>query len=160
MEHDATFRIGPASAGELGALSRLAFRSKAHWGYPREWLEEWRPELTLTPATLGEQRVFVGRRDGEAEGFYGLLVDGEVASLEHLWVDPEFLGRGVGAALFRHARAEARRHGCRVLQIDSDPHAEGFYLHLGAVRHSTVPAPVAGVDRELPRLRVELVREG
>lgn len=96
----------------MEALSRLAFRSKAHWGYPREWLEAWRPELTLTPATLREQRVFV-----------------------------------------------ARRHGFRVLQIDSDPHAEGFYLRMGAVRHSTVPAPVAGVERELPRLRVELVRE-
>lgn len=140
----------------MEALSRLAFRSKAHWGYPREWLEAWRPELTLTPATLQEQRVFVARPDGEAAGFYGLLIDGELASLEHLWVDPAFLGRGVGAALFRHARAEARREGCRVLQVDSDPHAEGFYLRMGAVRHSLVPAPVAGVDRELPRLWLDL----
>lgn len=148
--------IGPAVEDEIEALSRLAVRSKAHWGYPPEWLEEWARELTITPATLREQRVFVARRDGVALGFYGLAVAGELASLEHLWVDPPFLGRGVGAALFRHAREEARREGCTVLQVDSDPHAEGFYLRLGAVRHSKVPAPVAGVARELPRLRLDL----
>lgn len=93
-------------------------------------------------------------------GFYVLDVTGETASLEHLWVDPPAMGRGVGRALFRHAAERAAGLGCRVLQIDSDPNAEPFYLAMGAVRVGTVPAPVAGQRRELPRLHLHLAGSG
>jgi hypothetical protein len=44
-----TIAIRRAQVDEAGLLSDLAFRSKAHWGYPPDWLELWRPELTVTP---------------------------------------------------------------------------------------------------------------
>ena len=152
-------QITPAIADEVEALSQLAFRSKARWNYPAEWLDEWRPQLAITPGLLREQLVFVARGDrNDAIGFYGLLVEGRRASLEHLWVDPQYLGQGVGSALFEHATIEATARGCEVLEIDSDPHAEAFYLRLGAVRRSMISAPVRGVDRKLPRLHFNLSR--
>lgn len=151
-------RITPAVADEVEALSQLALRSKAHWNYPAEWLDEWRPQLVITPGLLREQSVFVARsaRD-DAIGFYGLLVEGRWASLEHLWVDPQYLDQGVGSALFEHATIEAKGRGCEVLEIDSDPNAEAFYRRMGAVRRSAISAPVAGVDRMLPRLHFNLL---
>lgn len=39
------------------------------------------------------------------------------------------------------------------LTIDSDPHAEAFYLHFGAVRVGATPSTVRP-DRLLPRLEL------
>lgn len=159
----------PAAPGDGPALTELAIRSKAHWGYPAEWLAEWRPLLTITEELIASAPVFGARlgapRAGEAGsagqlGFYVLDVTGETASLEHLWVDPPAMGRGVGRALFRHAAKRAACLGCRVLQVDSDPNAEPFYVAMGAVRVGTVPAPVVGQRRELPRLYLHLAGAG
>jgi len=147
--------IRAASAADLEVLSSIARRSKAHWGYPGEWLAEWRPQLTVTAADLAEQEIFVACADEEPVGFYGLLL-GEVASLEHLWVDPVAMGRGVGRELLRHGVRAARERGYASLQIDSDPHAEAFYRRLGAVRAGWVLAPVAGTARRLPRLVLDV----
>lgn len=149
--------IRSATTGDLTALSSIAARAKAHWGYPEEWLAEWRPQLTVTAADLAEQEIFVACGEENPVGFYGLLF-GEVASLEHLWVDPGAMGRGVGRALLEHAVRRVRRRGHASLQIDSDPHAEAFYLHMGATRVGWVPAPVAGTARRLPRLALDVRR--
>ena len=39
-------RATPEQADEL---TRIALASKAHWGYPRRWLEIWTPQLTFSP---------------------------------------------------------------------------------------------------------------
>jgi len=46
--------------------------------------------------------------------------------------------------------------GAQAVDIDSDPNAEEFYLRQGAKRTGRTPAPVAGQERFLPRLSVEL----
>lgn len=146
--------IVPASAGDAPALTELATRSKAHWPYPEEWLAEWRPQLRITEELVASAAVFVARRGSTSLGFYALAITGRTASLEHLWVDPSAMRQGIGRALFEHARDRAGQLGCEILRIDSDPHAEPFYLAMGAARVGTVPAPVAGHRRELPRLQI------
>ncbi len=42
------------------------------------------------------------------------------------------------------------------LLIESDPHAEGFYLRLGARRVGSLRADVGAVRRTLPVLRLDL----
>ncbi len=74
--------------------------------------------------------------------------------LDHLWVDPQHIGTGVGKLLFDHAAHTARLLGGSVLIIVSDPHAEGFYLRMGARRVDEVPSKPEG--RTLPLLAVEL----
>ena len=66
------------------------------------------------------------------------------------------MGRGLGRELFHHAVETAGGVGARRLEIDSDPHAEEFYLRMGARRIGQVPADVEGVRRVLPRLEVRL----
>lgn len=51
--------IRNAHPGDADALSDLAFRAKSHWGYPVEWMELWRPDLTLTAEYLGAHPGFV-----------------------------------------------------------------------------------------------------
>jgi GNAT superfamily N-acetyltransferase len=98
--------------------------------------------------------VFCAEEGSAIVGFHGLSRDGDVIELEHMWVDPGAMGRGHGAALFRHALEVARAHGASALRIASDPNAEGFYLHMGAERVGAVPSAPEG--RSLPLLVLPL----
>jgi GNAT superfamily N-acetyltransferase len=141
-----TISIRRARADEAGLLSDLAFRSKAHWGYPPDWLELWRPELTVDPRALEAAPTFVAVDASAILGFYLLQPTNraEACALDCLFVEPAAIGRGVGQALFAHACNTARGLGYRAMVWGSDPHADGFYLRMGARKFgerlsSTIP---------------------
>ncbi len=146
-------RAGPTDAAELTAI---AFRAKAHWGYPESWLRRWEKALTVSPDHVRDHPTFAAVRDSRMVGFFSLLIRGREASLEHLWVLPPEIGRGVGSALFAAAEDIARSGGATCLKIESDPNTEAFYVRMGAVRHASVPAAMDGNERCLPLLEKRL----
>ena len=148
--------IRRADPSEAEALSAIARASKMHWGYPPEWLEQWRDALTLRPDFIRDHPVFVGALDGRAAGFYALTLEGTVVVLEHLWVQPDHIGQGLGRALLDHARATAVALGAAEMRIDSDPHAEAIYAAMGARRQGEVDARMGNVQRVLPRMVLPL----
>jgi GNAT superfamily N-acetyltransferase len=77
-----------------------------------------------------------------------------VFELEHMWVTPQHIGTGVGKLLFDHAVLTARLLGGFELTVVSDPHAEGFYLRMGARRVGEAPSKPEG--RTLPFLALDL----
>lgn len=129
-----------ACAEEAGTLSALAFRSKAHWGYDRDFLEACRGELTLGPEFIDTAQVHLLEADGSVIGFYSLVNWKSEIELRHFFVDPLFIGQGGGCLLWEEAVARARALGGTRLLIESDPHAEGFYLKLGAERIGELPS--------------------
>jgi GNAT superfamily N-acetyltransferase len=129
--------------------------AKASWGYSPAWLDGWRDQILLTPAQLQTWVVTVALAGPEILGFSALIPGQDVATLEHLWVTPPAMGRGVGRALLRHARVTAARLGAQALLIESDPNAEAFYLRSGAERIGTRAAPLPdNPARVLPQLRL------
>ncbi len=138
------------------ALTSIAFDAKRHWDYPERWIELWTPLLTITPEFIQMHDTFMVELDGAAVGFYALSFSAERASLEHLWVLPRAMGRGVGAGLFCHALERCRAAGARVLEIESDPHAQGFYERLGAHKVGEARADVDGLPRSLPVLEIKI----
>jgi hypothetical protein len=68
------------------------------------------------------------------------------------------MGQGIGRWMLSDAvrRVRALRPG--PLRIASDPHAEGFYLKMGARRVGALPADVEGTKRELPLLELDTER--
>ncbi len=134
--------IRPAIAAEVELLSTVARTSKAHWGYAKETLESWRDDLTLTAGDLDHMVVHVATIDGAIAGFYAIVPPaGENWSLEHFWVLPQYMHRGVGRALLAHALTTA---GDCSVAVDADPNAENFYLRCGARRVGEILAPIAG----------------
>ena len=149
-------RIVRAQPADAPILSAIAWAAKAHWGYPISWLEQWRDQLTITSTFIAKNEIFAAVVNGQITGFCGLLAIGEVMRLEHLWVLPEAIGRGIGKTLFQHAAARARALGSACLTIEADPNAEGFYLRMGALRNGTLTIEIEGQPRELPLLTYNL----
>lgn len=146
-----TIRILRATLDQAVRLTQIAHSAKSYWGYPSRWIELWRNQLTITSAYVQAHEVYVAvDEDGVVLGFYALAGAGEKRSLEHLWVQPSSFGAGVGRRLFEHATVRARKLGVNTLEIESDPHAEGFYQHMGAETIGEVTYELEGQPRILP----------
>lgn len=148
-------RIRSAHEAEGAALSELALRSKAHWGYDEDFLDRCRPVLTVDGGYLRSRPVFVAEVDGDVAGFCSLAPRGEDVQLDLMYVEPAFIGRGVGRLLLRHALDAARRAGHARVLVESDPFAEPFYLRMGARRIGQVASEV-GPARRLPLLALDM----
>jgi GrpB-like predicted nucleotidyltransferase (UPF0157 family)/N-acetylglutamate synthase-like GNAT family acetyltransferase len=148
-------RIRRADAADCAALSDLALRSKAHWGYDAKFLEACRAELTVHPSDVQRSRVIVAEESGELLGFYVLAGEPPQGELTFLFVDPARIGTGVGRALWRCCMTSAARAGLSRVRIESDPFAEGFYAAMGAKRVGEAPSQSIP-DRMLPLMTVEI----
>jgi GNAT superfamily N-acetyltransferase len=67
-------------------------------------------------------------------GYYQIAGEPPHGELADLFLEPEVIGTGLGRALWEHAVTSARRAGFHTLTLESDPHAERFYLRMGAER--------------------------
>jgi GNAT superfamily N-acetyltransferase len=154
-DRESNGRTRRARPEEAGLLSVLARRSKAHWGYDPQFLEACRAELTLSPDFIAGGEVWVLEADSRILGFYSLAKWHSQLELAHFFVDPERLGEGTGRSLWLDAVQRSASLGHQRLLIQSDPHAEGFYLKLGAERIGEVPSQVQQ-GRMLPLLLYQL----
>ena len=148
--------IRRAQPVDASALSRIARTSKASWGYPEVWLEQWQEQLTIPPEFIAANETFIAVIDRQIVAFHALLQTPTEIRLEHLWVLPEHMGRGIGRKLFAHAVERARALGAISLTIEADPNAEAFYRHLGAIKVGAVETEIEGQRRELPLLSLGL----
>jgi GNAT superfamily N-acetyltransferase len=145
--------VRAALPGEARALTALAIRSKAHWGYDAAFMERAAADLEITPELLEGATAFVAEIGTDAAGFYVLAVADGVPMLRDLWVDPAAIGAGIGARLWTHMLEQARRLGYRAVRIQSEPNAEGFYVKMGARRVGSVESTVVK-GRMLPLMEI------
>lgn len=143
-----------ATPEDAAELTELAVASKRHWGYDEELIDSWRPELEFTAESIRDQIVIVATEPARIVGVVALDDIGDSRELDHLWVHPDCIGEGIGTALFRAAVREASAGGSSKILITSDPHAESFYLRMGATRIGSHPSTTPG--RSLPRLSITL----
>ena len=155
---DLQVRIIRARSADADTLTAIAFAAKRHWDYPLHWMEAWRDDLTIRPEFIAgqAQAVYTAQSAGKAVGFYALICTDSQAVLEHLWVLPEAMGRGIGRALFQHAVQQARSLGAATLEVTADPNAESFYLHMGARRVGEKTYQLEGQRRRLPHLALDI----
>ena len=141
----------PADAPEL---SRIAVAAKRHWGYPEEWIDLWRRELTVTPEDIERDWFGIAEVSGQIAGFVSVSVAGRDAEMDHLWVLPEFMRNGIGNRLLKQALDWCASGGLASLRVVADPNALGFYLAAGGKvigQRGSIPAL-----RELPVLQFSI----
>jgi len=154
-EESSMFRLRTPRYDEAAILTELCLRSKAAWGYDEEFMQACRAELTLTASIMRSSCLKVAEIGGHLVGVAQVTVNGELAELDKLFVEPTRLRSGAGKALFNWAMTMARDGGAVTMVIDADPDAAGFYRRMGAVDDGTAPSgSIPG--RLLPRLKVRL----
>lgn len=149
--------IRRAQESEAPVLTAFALASKAYWGYSDSQLAAWQDELTVSPKVISTLLTHVAEVESGIAGFFVLRPSLPHWKLEHFWVSPSCMGRGVGRALLSHAVALAAEGGATGLAIDADPNAERFYIACGARRVGSLTAPIEGSPgRERPQLLLAL----
>jgi len=148
--------IQRARSDQAESLTKIAFAAKRYWGYPERWIQIWSPILIVSADFIENHETFVAQVGGESAGFYAISVVNDKASLEHMWVLPEHMGQGIGEMLFDHALSRCKEFGVCVLEIESDPNAQGFYERMGAKKVGQSASELDGQPRILPILEINL----
>ena len=149
-------RILRAKPEQAGALTEIAQAAKRHWGYPENWIQQWQGVLTLPPEFIAANPAYCAIQGDRLAGFYLLTDENGQLRLDHLWIAPDAMNRGIGRALFQHAIDEARKLGHKTVIIEADPNAEGFYQRMGARRIGENVTMIDDHSRELPLLRYDI----
>jgi GNAT superfamily N-acetyltransferase len=106
--------------------------------------------LELSDQGVADGRMSVAAADGRVIGFATWLGTGEVTEIEDLFVDPDWMRRGVGRALVADLLAMAERRGVRRVEVTGNPHARAFYERVGFTCDHEVDTPLG------PGLRMHL----
>lgn len=127
------FVIRACSLSDAEQLTKLAFLSKAHWGYPKEWLDFWQDDLTITPELIEDSIAYIAEAEQQIIGFWvRAAIDSGEPTCGWLFVHPDHMGKGVARALWSEVKKEAEARGIKRFVIEADPNAVPFYLSLGA----------------------------
>lgn len=149
-------RLRPARYDEATALSDLACRSKAHWGYDAAFMAQCRDELTVGQRHIDGALCLVAEDAAGLLGFIAAdLVAADRAEITLFFVEPAAMGKGVGSTLLNRAIAMLEERGVAMLETAADPHAEGFYQRAGFMtvgREASTSIP----GRSLPAVRRQL----
>ncbi len=152
-------RIRRAELSEAEALTDLAMRSKAYWGYDEQFMAQCREGLTVQPDAIEAGEVWVVEDEGRLLGVLELTQEEDDAvDVRLIFVEPGAVGTGVGRVLWDHAEARARALGAATLTVDADPNALGFYQRMGMRVIGRSPSN-AIPGRTLPRLAKALAGE-
>jgi GNAT superfamily N-acetyltransferase len=151
--------IRNAHPGEAAALTALCVRSKAHWGYDAAFMQRSAATLRVSETDIADGRVLVADDGaGAAIGVASIVLEGDVADLDVLFVDPPAIGSGAGRALFHAAARLAAQLGAKRLTILADPNAARFYERMGARFLRNAPSD-AIPGRSLPFYEYDLSSE-
>lgn len=127
-----------ASVKDAELLASLEFRSESYWGYGSDFMDRFKNIYLITEEFISNNPTYILKDNDIIIGFYGLLIGKEETSLEYLFIEPEYIGRGYGKALWNHALEECNKLGVREFTIITSPDARGFYLRLGATIYKEV----------------------
>jgi GNAT superfamily N-acetyltransferase len=141
------YDIVPATPEDSPTLSSIALEAKAYWGYPQEWLELWKPDITISPEMIEAHDCFKVVSGNTIIGFTLIMAEKGGFEIEHCWILPKYIGKGYGGKLLRYALSQPqyqRKH----FGVLADPNAEAFYEKFGFKKIKDVPGKPEG--RTLP----------
>lgn len=74
--------------------------------------------------------------------------------LDKLFVEPQFIGTGIGCALFEWAVQRSTEWGATKITIEADPFSVPVYKAFGCTQFGVISSPTTG--RELPIMEYSL----
>ena len=133
--------IRPAEPADLGAVRDVFRRSSLSNRADRANLLAHPEVLDLSDQAIRDGRTRVAVVEDHVIGFVTTAPSGDGLDLEDLFVDPDWMRRGIGRALVSDAAAMARDRGVTRIEVTANDDALDFYEILGFVRDGTVSTP-------------------
>jgi ribosomal protein S18 acetylase RimI-like enzyme len=146
--------VTKAHRSDIPTLNQISVASKAHWGYPKEWIEKWMDDLLLKESDFLNHLVCKIELGSQIIGFSVMTEHTEEYEILHLWVLPEFIGRGFGKKLLTETIDRVVEKPKAIL-VEADPNAEAFYASQGFITFNQIESYPKG--RFLPVMRKEIV---
>ena len=147
------FHIRDGKVEEIGALEHLQERASMIWDDDRPFLLA-NPGVIVVPLEQVRDGLVRVAVDGEAMlGFSAVLpLTPEAVELDGLFVDPDHMRQGIGAALVADVAATAKAGGAIRLEVTANTNALAFYEREGFV----VVGEVMTQFRPAPRMHLAL----
>lgn len=125
MHRLATF----ADASRLFELRRKSIVVLAPGGMSQAEAETWAAKLTVAgmQRKLSQLEIWVAEVDASIAGW--AAIDGD--RLEGMYVDPAFVGKGIGTGLLELVEGRMRAKGLASISAEASANAERFYLERG-----------------------------
>jgi GNAT superfamily N-acetyltransferase len=109
--------------------------------------------IEVPPKPVADGLVRVALVNGRIVGFSVVLPSANgLAELDGLFVEPEFMWRGIGRGLLKDAFSIARSAGVYRIEVTSNRHAIGFYENIGFV----ADGPIATQFETALRMHIEI----
>lgn len=143
--------IVSASPKDADLLAGLEVRSESYWGYSTDFMEKFKRIYLITEEFIADHPTFMLKDNETIVGFYGIMQSDSEVSLEYLFIEPAFIGKGYGRILWNHALEECRKLGITEFTIITSPDARGFYFRLGATVFTEVDSLISD-GKKTPKL--------
>jgi GNAT superfamily N-acetyltransferase len=134
----ASVEVRDADDRDLPALRDVFRRSSWSNEADRPLLEQHPEFLEFSGEGIRDGRTRLAEVDGRVVGFSSIVDGGSWWELEDLFVDPDWMGRGVGRALVVDLVERAGANGVVRVEVDANDHALDFYRRVGFVEGERV----------------------
>ena len=141
--------IRDAELGDMTALSQVYRRSSLSNEGDRQDLLAYPETLEFSDLAVREGRTRAAVAAGAVVGFASWVDAGDGFEIEDLFVDPDWMRKGIGRALVLDMVAIARGRGIERVEVTANPHALAFYQNAGFVVYREVTTRF----RTAPRMR-------
>lgn len=125
------FALRDATPADVTALREVFRRSSLSNEGDRSHLLAHPEALELSDLAVRQSRTRVAVADGRVVGFASWLGDADAVEVEDVFVDPDWMRRGVGTALVLDLIAMARGRGARRAEVTANEAARAFYEKVG-----------------------------
>jgi ribosomal protein S18 acetylase RimI-like enzyme len=125
------YALRAAESSDLDVLSDLYRRSSLSNDGDRASLIANPDALVFDAAPVHQERTRVAIAAGRIVGFATTCIAGDVCELVDLFVDPDWMRRGVARCLVLDVEATARSRDATRVEVTANPHALGFYASAG-----------------------------
>lgn len=134
--------VRKATNPDIASINEIMQLSKAHWGYDEAFMDAFMQKFSINENYLANQNVHIIFKDKDIIGFFSFIFhDNDSLELDHFFLHPNYIGKGLGKRLWKECCIVASGLGAKEFILWSDPQAEGFYAKMGCKKIGVKKSP-------------------
>lgn len=136
-------------------LTQLAIDSEGTWGFDSAFMTLFRRTYRITKNFIVGNLVYKMLIDEQLIGFFGIVKEDYISTLEYFYIAPGFIGKGYGKKMWQFMREICMENHINQIEFVTSPEAGTFYKACGAVNTDIVESLVIK-GRMIPKFRYKI----